>query len=458
MKIIIAGAGRVGGTLAEHLVHENNDVTLIDINEERLQFLQSRLDIRTVVGSGADPDSLFEAGCKDADMIIAVTSLDETNMITCEVAYTLFQTPTKIARIRSKSMMEHPEIFRKIAVPIDVCISPEELVTNYIKRLIYCPGALQVLDFAGGGVQLIALRPDTGGPFVGKSLANLHDYIPEVNMRIVAIYRHNRSIPIKGSTAIEAGDEVFILATPAHILEIINALGRMHLPYQKIFIAGGGNIGSRLALALEEQFQVKVIEHSLSCATKLSTTLNHTIVLHGDASDRDLLHNENIEYADVFCAVTNDDEANIMSCIQAKKFGVRQVMALINRASYVDLVDGSAIDIAISPQQITIGSILKHIRRGDIANIYSLRRGAAEAIEIVAHGDMNTSRVVGKSLAELKLPSSAMVGALVRNDKVMMARDDLVIESQDHVILFLAEKKHLSQIEHLFQVKISYFG
>lgn len=456
MKIIILGAGTVGSTLAAHLTNEANDITLVDMQPRILQNLQDRLDIRTVAGHASHPDVLRQAGADDADMLIAVTDNDETNMVACQVAYTLFHTPTKIARVRAAEYLQHPELFTQEALPIDVFISPEQLLTDSIQRLIETPGALQVLDFADGQVQLVGLRAYYGGPLVGHELRELRKHIPSVDMRVAAIYRRNRAIIPEGHTVIEADDEVFFVAAKKHIRKVMSELRRLDNPYKRIMIAGGGNIGRRLAMALEADFAVKLIDHNTARAQQLAEELDRTIVLHGDVADEELLTEENIEDMDVYCAVTNDDEVNILSSLLAKRLGARKVMTLINRASYVDLIQSGEIDIAISPQQITIGSLLTHIRRGDIARVHSLRRGAAEAIETIAHGDRNSSRVVGRRIDELALPPGTTIGAIVRGDVVLIAHHDTVIESGDHVILFVVDKKHLHDVERLFQVDVMF--
>jgi len=456
MKIIILGAGQVGGTLARNLVREDNDITLIDLDSKRLRDLQGRIDIRTVQGHAGHPNILREAGSEDADMIIAVTDSDETNMISCQVAYTLFQTPMKVARIRAANYLAHKPLFDHHHIPIDVCISPEELVTRYVQRLIQFPGTLQVLDFADGKVRLIAVSAQVGGVLVGKTIADFYEHFPKIACQVTAIYRQNRSLAVNQNTLIQANDEIFIIAEPQHIRDILAALGRMAEPYKRIIIGGGGHIGHRLAEILEYKYNVKIIEHNTMRARELSRMLDKTTVLEGDVTDRELLVNENIESTDVFCAVTNDDEANIMSCLLAKRLGARQVMALITQTAYVDLVQGSLIDIAISPQQSTISGILTHIRRGDIVNVYSLRRGAAEAIEIIAHGDQKTSKVVGRRVAELPLLSETVVAAIVRDDNVMIHPQDVIIEPDDHVIIFAKERKAITHVEKLFQVAVGF--
>jgi len=457
MNIIILGAGQVGGTLAESLVREYNDITVVDTKPELLAELQNRLDIRTVVGAASNPDVIALAGGEHADMLIAVTDIDEVNMIACEVAQAIFSIPTKIARIRDRSYLKYPQLFDAKAIPVDELISPEELVTRFVQRLIEHPGALQVLDFAEGKVKLVAVRPEIGGFLVGKSIEDVMTALPAVDMQIAAIFRGNNAVHLTNDTCIELGDEVFFLATPQHIQQILTALGRHDNPNKRIMIVGGGHIGSQLAESLESHYQVKIIERDSARSQFLSEFLHHTTVLLGDAADRELLLNENINFIDVFVAVTNDDEANIMSCMQAKRLGAHHVMALINRPAYVELIEGGLIDTAISPQQITIGAILTRLRRGDIVNVYSLRRGAAEAIEVVAHGDRDTSKVVGRELSHIHLPSGTRIGAVVRGDEVLMAQSHLVLEADDHVILFVDNKKNIHLVEQLFQVNFGYF-
>ncbi len=452
MKIIILGAGQVGSSLANHLAREANDITVVDTEPQLLQALLDRLDLRTVVGPASHPDVLAQAGAEDADMIIAVTNSDETNMVACQVAYTLFHTPTKIARVRAQEYLLRPQLFANEALPVDVLISPEQLVTDYVHRLIEYPGALQVLSFAEGKVQLAAVKAYYGGPLVGQELQKLRQHMPNVDTRVAAIYRRNRPLIPEGTTVIEADDEVFFIAAKKDIRAVMGELRRLERPARRVIIAGGGNIGRRLAKALENDYQVKIIDHTAERTRSLSEELERTIVLHGDAADGDLLLEENIEDTDVFCALTNDDEANILSAMLAKRLGARKVMALINRAAYVDLVESGEIDVAISPQQATIGSLLTHIRRGDVAAVHSLRRGAAEAIEAVAHGDRNASKVVGRAIEQIKLPHGTTIGAIVRGNDVLIAHHDIVIESGDHVILFVVDKKRIPEVERLFQV------
>ncbi|USD21579.1 Trk system potassium transporter TrkA [Microbulbifer variabilis] len=461
MKIVILGAGQVGGSLAEALASERNDIVLVDSDEKTLRELRDRIDIGVVNGHASHPDVLMNAGIEDADILVAVTNNDETNMAACQIAHSLFRVPTKIARVRASSYLQYPELFDNQAIPIDVLISPEQLVSEYIARLMEHPGALQVLDFAGGRVQLVTVLAVQGGPLVGHQLRYLREHMPKVDTRVAAIYRRNRPIIPQGDTVLEAGDEVFFIAARADIRAVMSELRRLEHGYKRVVIAGGGNIGLRLATKLENRYSVKIIERSHERCVFLSEELSHTIILHGSASDQELLLEENIEDTDVFLALTNDDEANIMSSLLAKRLGARKVMTLINNRAYVDLVQGGEIDIAISPQQNTIGSLLTHVRRGDMVNVHSLRRGAAEAIEVVAHGDERTSKVVGKKIEDIDLPEGASIGAIVREtengSEVLMAHDDVIVQSDDHVIVFLVDRRQTRHVEQLFQVGFGFF-
>ena len=457
MKIIILGAGQVGASLAEHLANEQNDITVVDIDNDRLRELQDRLDIGTVAGPASNPGVLARAGAEDADMLIAVTNSDEINMVACQVAYSLFRTPTKISRVRATDYLERKALFSNDAIPIDVIISPELLVTQYIHRLIEYPGALQVLDFAKGKVQLVAVRAYYGGPIVGQELRQIRNHMPNVDTRVAAIFRRDRAIMPAANTVVEADDEVFFIAARENIMPVMSELRRLDNPYKRIIIAGGGNIGERLAEAIEKQYQVKIIEQSYARCRNLSETLRHSIVLNGNASDKDLLLAENIENTDVFCALTSSDEANIMSSMLAKRLGARKVITLIANPAYVDLVQGGEIDIALSPQQITMGSLLTHVRKGDVSNVHSLRRGAAEALELIAHGDAKSSKVVGRRLDEIEKIEGSTIGAIVRGDEVLIAHRYLVVEPEDHLIVFLTDKSKIKQVERLFQVGFSFF-
>src|SRR5579863_7530298 len=454
MKILILGAGQVGRTAAHHLSRaEANEVTVVDINEDTLRELQDRLDVRTVAGNAAHPSVLEAAGAAEAEVLVALTSSDEVNMMACEVAFTLFRTPTKIARIRAAEYTDRPELFGADALSVDVFISPEQLVTEYVERLIHHPGTLQVLDFADGRVRLVGVRARKGGLLVGHGLRELSEHLPSLEVRVVAIYRDGRSVAPEGDTVIAEGDEVFFLAAREHIQRVTSEMRRGDETVRRVVIAGGGNIGFRLARTLENDNQVKLIERDARRARRISELLENTIVLNGDAADEELLVEENIDSADVFAALTNSEEANVLSAMLAKRLGAKRVMALINRPSYGELMENHSIDIVISPQTITIGSLLAHVRRGDVVRVHSLRRGAAEAIEAVVHGTEERSQVVGRRLEQIKLPAGASIVAIVRGENVIMAHHDTKVETEDHVIIFLTDRRHIDAVERLFQTE-----
>lgn len=453
MKIIILGAGQVGGTLTEHLADEQNDVTVVDSSDSALRQLQDRLDIRTVKGDASKPTTLADAGAEDADMLIAVTDSDEVNMLACTIAYTLYRTPTKICRIREVDYLnEDKKLFQSGAIPVDVSISPEHLVTDAIHQLILNPGSLQVLDFAGGRIRLVAVRAVDGGPIVGRELQEIREHMPSVDTRVAAIFRKSQSAIIpEGSTVVEPDDEAFFIAASENIRAVTSELRKLDEPYKRVMIAGGGKIGASLAKRLEQNYQVKVLELNYDRCRQLSEELEESIVLNGSANDSKLLQQENIGNTDVFCALTNNGESNIMMSMLAKRLGAKKVITLITNSAYAELV-GQEIDIAISPQQITISSLLTHVRKGDISAVHSLRRGAAEALEMTAHGDPKTSKVVGRRLDELDLPPGATVGAILRGDEVIIAHRHVVVEEDDHVILFLTDPSKISLVEKLFVV------
>ncbi len=452
MKIIILGAGQVGRTAAYHLSREEaNDVTVIDLKEEVLRDLQDRLDIRTVSGNAASPRILEAAGIATTDILVALTNSDEVNMLACHIAWTLYRTPKKIARVRSADYAERDRLFGEHGIAVDVWISPEQLVTEYTARLIRYPGALQVLDFADGRVRLVGIRALQGGPLVGQALSTLREHIPSADARVAAIYRAGKSVKPEGTTVVEDGDEVFFLAARKDIRVVMREMRREEAPVRRVVIAGGGNIGFRLASELEDKNQVKLIERDIRRARRVSEQLRSTTVLHGDAADEELLLEENIDSADVFAAMTNSEEANILSAMLAKRLGARKVMALINKPSYAELIESGSIDIAISPQTVTIGSLLAHVRHGDVVRVHSLRRGAAEALEVVVHGDADSSKVIGRRIEDILLPEGTTLGAVVRGEDVIIAHHDTTVQPDDHLILFLTDRRHLEAVEKLFQ-------
>jgi trk system potassium uptake protein TrkA len=456
VKILILGAGSVGTSVAAALASEDNDITVVDTDVPKLRELAEKIDLRTVVGHASHPSVLAQAGAEDTELIIAVTNSDEVNIIACQVADALFRTPTKIARVREAEYLAHPELIGRGRSSIDVVISPEQLVCRHVQRLIEYPGALQVLDFAEGRAQLVAVRAREGGALVHHPIKELRNHLPStVDARVAAIFRNGRSIMPEGNTVIEVDDEVFFLADRRDIRTVMSELRKVERPARRLFLAGGGNIGRSLAKLLEGTYSVKILERSRERTKTLAEDLQNSIVLVGDCADEDLLREENIDQTDVYCALTNDDEANILSAMLAKRLGCQRVLSLINRPAYAELVEGGLIDIAISPQQVTLSALLTHIRAGTMVRVHSLRRGAAEAIEAVAVGDRRTSRVVGRAIEELELPPATTIAGIVRGEQLLIAHHDVVIEPNDHLILLLTDKRQLKKVELLFRADAS---
>ena len=454
MKILILGAGQVGRTAAQHLAREPaNEVTVVDTDEQVLRELQDHIDIRAVAGSASHPSVLEAAGIADTDILIALTSSDEVNIVACQIAHSLYRTHKRIARIRSSDYTSRPQLFTEGAFAIDVSISPEQLVTEHISHLLSNPGALQVVDFADGRVQLAGVRARAEGLLVGKPLRVLREHLPGTDARVAAIYRNERLVPADGESVIEEHVEIFFVAAREDLRKMLAEMRRSEPPIRRLVIAGGGNIGLRLARSLEATNSVKLIERDARRARLASEVLRNAIVLRGDAADEELLIEENIDAADVFAALTNSEEANVMSAMLARRLGARRTMALVNRPAYGELIEGRNIDVVISPQTITIGSLLAHVRRGDVVRVHSLRRGAAEALEAVVHGNEETSRVVGRRVQDVELPPGATIITLVRGEQVIMAHRETLIEAEDHVIIFLTDRRHVESLERLFQVE-----
>jgi trk system potassium uptake protein TrkA len=490
MKIIILGAGRIGESVASTLVSERNDITVIDRDPQRLRELEERFELRGVVGNGIEPEVLAEAGARDADMLIACAAMDETNLVCCKVAQQMFSIPTRIARVRSNAFKADSPLVGKGGFEVDRVICPEESLTRYIGKLIEYPEALQVREFAGGLACLVSVRAVAGAPLVQHSIAELRECVPDADMRIVAIYRRledepDRFIICEGLTRIEPGDEVFVLSAREHIRAVLAALHQYDAAarrrVERIMIAGGGRVGLRLARQLSESggdFQIKLIEHDAARCTALAAELpTGVLVLQGDATDEDLLEDEGIQHIDLFLSLTSDDEDNIMSSLLAKRMGARRVLALINRRSYADLMHGTQIDIALSPAQTLLGELLAYVRQGDVQAVHSLRKGVAEALEIVARGDRRTSRVVGRRVQDIRLPREAHFGLILRGlpdeplpadqaaaqaegapaPQVIIPRGDTVIESNDHVVMFVPSKRLVREVEKLFRVSATFF-
>lgn len=461
MRIMILGAGRVGESVAESLLSEQNDITVVDTNVARLRDLESRLDLRGVAGNGIEPSVLRMAGADDADMLIACAAKDETNLVACKVAHSVFHIPSTIARLRSGDFAEGDALLDKSGFAVDHVICPEESVQRYIHQIIDYPEALQVLQFSKGRAHLIATLATQGSPLVNHSIGEFWEQFPEMPMRIVAVYRREVELVITPELRILPGDEVFVLAGKEKVRLVLGAIHKEEPEVQRVMIAGGGRVGLRLARSLHAQCEIKVIERgSERCQYLASQLPSEVLVLQGDATDEDLLTDENVGDMDLFLALTDDDEVNIMSAMLAKRMGARRVMSLINRRDYADMMEGSTIDIAISPAQALIGELLTQLRRGSVAAVHSLRRGAAEALEGIARGDRKTSKLVGRRIEQIKMPKGTRIGAVVRGQgetcQVLMPHKETMIETDDHVIVFIPNKRQVREVERLFQVSATF--
>ena len=456
MEIVILGANTIGVALAETLAREENSIVLVDENSAVLEEQSARLDIGTVHGVVSYPNVLRRANPdKKADMLVAVTDSDETNIVACRVAALLFPKLTRICRIRARPYIKYPQLFSDHSSHHnngkDILIQPEDLVTQAIERLLHIPEALQVLEFAGGSTVLVAVRILQNSLINNKPLYELKTFLKDdIEGRVAALFRGGEPIIPEGKTVVKAGDEAFFIAAKEHIQALIRALHPSEKRNKRIIIGGGGHIGKRLAQRIEKKYNVQIIESRSERCAVLAEELNSAVVIQDSASDREALEREDIKHADVYCALTNNDSVNIMSSILAKDLGARKTITLINDPECVDLIHGDIIDVALSPRQFTVSSILSHVRGGDVATVHSLRRGAAEALEIVLDNPNNHRRIIGQTVEQLSLPAGTTIGAIIRDQKVIIAHRETRLEAEDHIIMFLADKRNLSAVEKLF--------
>ncbi len=460
MKVIVLGANHLGIALALNLAEENNDVTLVDKDFRLFQDIQSVFDLRTIVGQGSHPEVLAQADAENADMLIALNDRDEENIIACRIAHTIFDIPTKIAKVTTRGYLEEKNrLFGKDVVPIDVLVSPELLVAHNIKLLIENPGAIQIAELGGGRLLMVCVKARQGGSWVGSSVSQIIQSASEIPMHLSAIFRDEEIRFVDGQTVIKVDDEVFFVAPKTHVSQIMKALGCDYHPLKTIMISGGGRIGMSLAELLQDDYKVKLLEPDIARAKMLAEQLdNKVIVLHSDATNENILIDENIKRTDMMCAVTSREEDNILAALLCKHLGASHVLALINRQSYLELVhlNHVNIDITLSPQQASFGSLLCHLRKGDTVATHTLKHSDAEVIELVVHGDARLSKVVGRPLNQVRLPPGVMVSMILRDEHILSVTQDRVIEAEDHVIVFVKSKKHIPSVEKLFMVAAIY--
>ncbi|CAA7617899.1 Trk system potassium transporter TrkA [Magnetospirillum sp. UT-4] len=458
MKVIVCGAGQVGFNIAHYLAGENNDVTVIDQRPDLIRKITDTLDVQAILGYASHPSVLEQAGAADADMLIAVTHADEVNMVACQVAHSLFDVPTKIARVRSQSYLQPmwATMFSRDHLPIDVIISPEIEVARAITRRIQVPGAIDVIPMAGDKVRLIGVRCDEQTPLINTPLRQLTVLFPDLNIVIIGIVRDGRSIIPSAEDQMLDGDEVYFVVDTQHVDRALSAFGREDREARRIIIFGGGNIGLFLAQHLEAEFpnaSVKVIEANKDRAEYVAKTLHRSVVINGDVLDPDILSEASVSAAETVVSVTNDDETNILAALLAKRYGARRAMCLINKTTYNALMGPLGIDVVVSPRAITVSNILQHVRRGRIHAVHSLHEGFGELIEADA---LETSSLVGKPLREVKLPNGVLVGAVVRDGTVISPRGATIVQAGDRVVLFAASDA-VKKVEKMFSVRLEYF-
>jgi trk system potassium uptake protein TrkA len=457
MKVIVCGAGQVGTSIVRHLAAENNDVTVIDQSPELVRKIADSLDVQAMEGFASHPDVLEAAGIRDADMIIAVTYSDEVNMIACQVAHSLFDVPTKIARVRHQSYLQPiwSDLFNRENMPIDAIISPELEVGKAITRRLWVPGAFDMIPLADGKVRVIGVRCTPETPIVNTPLRQLTGLFPNLNITIVGIMRDGKGFVPDANDEMLVGDEVYFVADAAHVSRAMMAFGHEEATARRVVILGGGNIGRYIARELEDHpgVSAKIIEHGKARAEEIALELRRTVVLNGDALDPEILDEANVGSAEAVIAVTNEDEVNILASLLAKRAGCKRAITLINASNFSPLVSSLGIDVVVSPRAITVSTILQHIRRGRIRAVHSLGDGFGEIIEAEA---LETCDVVGRPLKDIGFPEGVIIGAVVRDGVVMVPDPATVIKPKDRVVLF-ATAADVRKVEKMFSVGLEFF-
>ncbi|ARC54926.1 hypothetical protein AOQ88_01555 [Candidatus Riesia sp. GBBU] len=449
MKVIIVGAGKIGLILADILISQKNDVTAIDLNNKRLCYLQDKLDMKVINGNGSYPSVLRNAGAKDSNTLFAVTNSDEINIITCQIAHSLFNIPNKIARLKaSEYINESRNLFNSKNIPIDYILLPEKLIVDYICKLIKYPGSLQVVDFADDEISIVTLKIHCENSLIGTSILRINSYLISLNVRIILIYREGKIIFPTESTIIFSGDEVSFISRKKDIQHIIVKLQNFRKQYKKIMIVGGGDIGVGLAKKLEGFYIIKLVERSKKRANKLSEILYRTVVLHGDTSDIEFLNEEKISQIDMFISVTNEDESNIMYAMLAKKMGAKNVVAIVNHSVYMEILKDEEIDIIVSPKLITVSTFLSFFKKTGLVNTFSLRENMIDIIEVIVKKTMN-SKLIGKKISEINLPRYIEIIAVLSKKSVILYANEKIISENDHIILLIKKESQEIQLEEI---------
>jgi trk system potassium uptake protein TrkA len=458
MKVIICGAGQVGFSIARYLAQEGNDVTVIDQSAELTRKIADTLDVKTVTGPASHPAILEMAGANDAELLIAVTQADEVNMVACQVGHSLFNITTKIARIRQQGYLDSQwaDLYTRDNVPIDVVISPEREIARAIARRLEVPGTFDMISLVDDKVKLVGVRIFENCPIIKTPLRQLTQLFPDLNVVVIGIVRGDKSFIPEADDQMEAGDEVYFVVDAEHLKRSLSAFGHEEVEARRIVVFGGGNIGEFLVRQIEQEHRnvnLKIVEFDKGRAEKVARSLKRSVVLQGSVLDNDVLDEANVAAAETVIAVTNDDETNILASLLAKRKGSKRVITLVNNESYMPLIPELGIDVLVGPRAITVSSILHHVRRGRIHSAHSLREGFGELIEADA---VETSGLVGRAIQDADIPEGVIVGAVVRDGKVIVPRGSTIIETDDRVVLF-ARPAAVRQVEKMFSVRLEYF-
>lgn len=449
MKIVILGAGRIGGSLARNLSNSNYEVCIVDEDKNKLSDLEDKLDIMTVEGHASHLNTLKKSGLDNETTLLAVTSNDEVNIVACQLAKKVFKVKKTICRFRDDVYFDQLSVFGEGV--IDIPISPEDEITSHLKELIDHPGSNQIESFANGKVKLVSVKAKKKGKLVGRELKGIKEDMPNIDAFVPTIYRKGNPFIPSGETIIKENDEIYFISSESNIGAIVDEFRDHEEQYSRIMIAGGGKVGFSLAKHLEKDYNVKLIDSNPERCMKLSKELDKTIVLSGSATDESLLKSENISNIDIFCALTDDDETNVMSSLLAKKMGAKKTMIILNNPSYLGLVPGF-IDIYIAPYRLTVSSVLQDLRDSDVAQDVILKVNlGAEAIEGIVHANEFTSPLFGKPIKDVPLPEGCVIAAIIRHGELIMPSSSVDLTLNDHLIIFLSDKNKINEVEALFK-------
>ena len=449
MKILILGAGRVGSSLASTLSKQQYEVSIVDLNKNRLQRLQEDLDLATEVGHGSYPSTLKKVGADEETILLAVTSSDECNITSCQIAKSKFNVKKTICRLSDASYLNSLSAFGENN--IDIAISPENEVTEHLVDLIKHPGAEQIESFANGSIKVVSVKAKKDGMLVNRELKSIESDMPDTNTFVPAIYRKGKPLIPDGKTIIKENDEIYFLAAESDIDSVVQEMRLQDNSSSRMMIVGGGKIGFALAKALEENYKIKIIDPSEDRCEIISNKLNRTIVLKGEGSDEELLKSENIENIDIFCSLTNDDETNIMSAFLAKKLGAKKTIIIVNNYTYINILPKNFVDIALSPQRLTVSMVLQHLAKGDVPQEVMLKmQSGAEAIEGIIHKNKFTENFFDRPISEIPLPKNCVIAAVIRQDEIFMHSKNLLLKPNDKIIVFILGTTEKEKIDNLF--------